>query len=208
MCGGYSITTDLKKVGEYFKAEPPASSFKPLARAAPSQVLPVILDTSPDKISLIRWGFQPAWKKSGQIINARKEGLTEKPTFKKPFAEQRCLILTDGFLEWQKTSGKSVPHRISLESQLPFALAGIWRFEKSDKAPDNNPEPRFVIITVKPNTTVAKIHDRMPALLLPEQKNAWLGAEATPNYLLNLLQPFPSKETILNRLAPKELALE
>src|SRR3990167_4994567 len=101
MCGGYSITTDLRKVGEFFKADPPSVAFMPLARTAPSQQLPVILDTSPNRITFATWGFKPTWKKSGLVINARNEGLTSKTMFAGSLRERRCLVLTDGFLEWQ-----------------------------------------------------------------------------------------------------------
>lgn len=105
MCGGYSITYDIKKVARHFDVQPPAEQVMPRSRVCPGEKLPIILDKVPEKVSLAQWGFATAWKKSGLIINARKDGLLTKPTFRNIFNTQGCMILVDGFLEWQKIGG-------------------------------------------------------------------------------------------------------
>lgn len=71
------------------------------------------------------------WNKKKTIINARKDSL-DKPTFKKSFHERRCLVLADGFYEWQKPDGTGPkrPFRFLLKTEMPFAFAGIWREDK------------------------------------------------------------------------------
>lgn len=195
MCGGYSITQDLDRMARHFGAQAPQVAFLPVARAAPSERLPVILDRSPKEVSFAVWGFKPGWKKTGLLINARKETILEKPTFRRPFLERRCLVLADGFLEWQKTDARSVPYCVRLESREPFAMAGIWEAPAAGQR-----VPRFVILTVPPNATVATIHDRMPAVLLPEQKDAWLARGAEPEMLLSLLKPLDADRTVMARM--------
>ena len=51
------------------------------------------------------WGLIPHWAKSASIgsrtINARAETVGEKPAFRDALRRRRCLVLADGFYEWQ-----------------------------------------------------------------------------------------------------------
>lgn len=161
-------------------------------------------------------------------INARAETIAAKPFYKDSFLHRRCLILADSFFEWAPaaaaskkpataalpgTAAKSpassgikshpakAPWRILLKTGEPFAFAGIW-----DEIPDHEGtiRPAFAIITVAANKDVSPIHDRMPAILLPEEEAVWLAAPQTPGVarspgispspaaLLNLLRPYPN----------------
>ena len=120
-----------------------------------------------------------------RLINARAETIAEKPVFRKSFETHRCLVLADGFFEWQKVPGGKVPYRLTLKDNRPFAFAGIWR-----QTPDESP-PGFAIVTTSPNSLVAAIHDRMPVILEPGSERTWLGA--TPTAALELLQPYPAE---------------
>src|SRR5215469_8758280 len=61
------------------------------------------------ELSLVRWGLVPAWAKDPRIgsrmINARAEGIADKPAFKRPLRSQRCLIPASAFFEWQGQPG-------------------------------------------------------------------------------------------------------
>ena len=52
----------------------------------------------------VTWGLIPNWAKDRKIgyklINARSEGLADKPSFRDAFKYQRCLIPADVFYEW------------------------------------------------------------------------------------------------------------
>ena len=70
----------------------------------------------------MRWGLIPFWAKDAKIgyrmINARGETVAEKPSFRTALRKRRCLILADGFYEWQKLGGKQKrPMRIVLKSR-------------------------------------------------------------------------------------------
>lgn len=153
-------------------------------------------------------------------INARAETIASKPFYKDSFLHRRCLILADSFFEWApaaastpakaaastpaKAASRSAktPYRILLKTGEPFAFAGIW-----DEIPDREGtiRPAFAIITIAANKDVSPIHDRMPAILLPEEEAAWLaptpGIASTPGIsektlgtpsLANLLHPYPN----------------
>src|SRR5438105_2252747 len=80
---------------------------------APSQTVLTIGRSKPEnppKFALLHWGFIPSWttdlSKAIRPINAKCETVNEGRMFKKAFNKQRCLVIADGFYEWQKT-GKS-----------------------------------------------------------------------------------------------------
>src|ERR671922_2758626 len=90
---------------------------QPRYNAAPSQALPVILNTKPHAIKWLVWGLKPAWVKKttqkGGIIHVRAETLRERPTFHEDLAKRRCLVLADSFYVWQKTAGRrKIPFRV------------------------------------------------------------------------------------------------
>ena len=188
MCGRYTITGGEKELEERFHAEFRYGKWTPRYNAAPSQDLPIITNEHPDEIVAGHWGFVPFWvkeaKPSDEIINARAETITEKPSFKQAVQKRRCLILADGFYEWKKSVPKKIPYRIILADSKPFAFAGIWELRKNAEGVE---EPHFAIITVEPNEVMAPIHNRMPAILGKDQEKEWLAGEA-PH--LDFLKPY------------------
>jgi putative SOS response-associated peptidase YedK len=192
MCGRYALKTDYQALARRFHAEPPPSvTAASRYNIAPTQDVPVIRNTNPHQIELAHWGIIPSWDKTGKktIINARKDSL-EKPTFKKSFYERRCLVLADTFYEWLSVPGQRIkrPFRFFLKSEEPFAFAGIWR-----EAGEGS-EPHCAIITTDANGIVGRVHDRMPAILLPEVEREWLYLDTTPEQALDLLRPYPESE--------------
>ncbi len=182
MCGRYALACEPEKVAVRLSVATPVK-FLPNTNAAPSQRLPVILNTSPNRMTLGTWGLEAPWKQ-GLIINARRESLETKRLFSDSFAKRRCLIPADAFYEWKKTGSRSIPHKFSLKDSNPFAFAGLW-----EGTPDN---ARFAIITVEPNDLVVKVHNRMPAIVRPGREKDWLAENFSAAKLLNQLTPFPA----------------
>lgn len=153
--------------------------FLPVYNAAPSMGLPVIANESPNEIVPYRWGLIPFWAKDEKIgykmINARRETLLEKPSFKTSARKKRCLVLADGYYEWQKLPDKKTkqPYRIQPTDQDLFAFAGIWD-EWHDKQ-TGEVVRSFSVITTQPPENIAHIHDRMPVILEADHQEAWLS---------------------------------
>ena len=189
MCGAYSLIADFDKLSKRFNAKPPRMVQPPRYNIRPSQPLATILNADPEQIVRAQWGIVPYWDKTGKklIINARADSL-EKPTFKRSFQERRCLILADSFYEWKNIPGQKgkVPYRFALQSEEPFAFAGIWQIE--------NQEPRAVIITTIPNKIVEDVHDRMPVILKREFESDWLNPDLDPFQALEMLRPYQHSE--------------
>jgi putative SOS response-associated peptidase YedK len=164
------------------------SEFGPQTNVPPGSNIPVII---PGSIILdtYKWGLIPHWAKESKIgfkmINARSETLTEKPSFRQSFANKRCLILTDGFFEWDASK---TPHYIQVKDEKIFALAGLW-----DEWHDPKTQKQIkscTIITCGPNSFMKPIHHRMPVILDPKDYQEWLDPNNHDTDVLSrLLKP-------------------
>lgn len=129
MCGRFGLSFAQGQIEQRFGATFDTTRFTPRYKAAPSQSSPVILNTAPQTIQFVAWGLRPSWlakvaTREG-IINVRAETLRERATFRRDFAERRCLVLADSFYECKKEGKRKIPFRIVLTSGEPFAFAGI-----------------------------------------------------------------------------------
>jgi putative SOS response-associated peptidase YedK len=126
----------------------------------------------------VRWGLIPSWVKDPRefslLINARIESVLDKPSFKNAIRRRRCLVPADGFYEWQKAASRKRPFVIRPRAGDPVAFAGIWE-TWADR--DGGEIGTMAIITCPANKTLAKVHDRMPAIVRPEHFDAWLDVE-------------------------------
>jgi len=196
MCGRFTfILPSRKKLQDQFAVTAIPENLASRYNAAPSQNLPVITNEQPKNIVLYRWGLVPHWAKDIKIgykmINARAETITEKPSFKNAFKKRRCLVLADGFYEWQKNKDGKIPHRIMLKDKSPFGFAGLWESWKDDQGKELR---SFTIITTESNALVKNFHDRMPVILSPEQKNDWLDFDLQQEKLIKMLKPYPENK--------------
>lgn len=198
MCGRYTQTSDPAKLTQRFHLGPSETEIARRYNIAPTHDAPVVANDDPTKLRLMRWGLIPAWSKDvaigNRMINARAETLAEKPSFRKPFERRRCLVLADGFYEWRKVDGArtKVPMRFVLKNREPFAFAGLWDVWHG---PDGSELASFTIITTEANELLRPVHDRMPAILRPEDEKQWLDPSLIdPVSLTPILQPYPTAE--------------
>jgi putative SOS response-associated peptidase YedK len=142
---------------------------------------------------LVRWGLIPSWVKDpasfSTLINARSESAAEKPSFRGAMRHRRCLVPTDGFYEWTGAAGSKTPHLIRRRGGGLFAMAGLWEHWQGA---DGSEIETMAILTVGANTTMTTIHDRMPAILLPDTFDRWLDCRSgTAEGAVELLRPAP-----------------
>lgn len=196
MCGRYTQTADLETLQRRFELSSKGVTLEPRYNLAPRQEAPIIVQENERVLRIMRWGLVPHWAKEDSIgyklINARAETITQKPSFKEPLKTRRCLVLADGFYEWQKTEKKNVkiPMRFVLKNGEPFALAGLWDLWQK---PDGDKLLSFTIITTNANDLVGRIHDRMPVILRKEDEDIWLDTNSKGiDKLVSLLKPYPS----------------
>jgi len=164
----------------------------PRYNIAPTQnVLTIVERASVREATVLQWGLIPAWSKEPKgIINARVETVAQKPSFNDSFEKRRCLILADGFYEWERSGNISQPYYFQMKDGEPFAFAGIWdRWKGADRSITS-----CAILTTNANDLLAKIHHRMPVILAPESYDQWLHEDVRTEHLKDLLVPFPASE--------------
>ena len=188
MCGRYSFILEDELIRDRFGITVRSAIYKARYNCAPTQKLAVISNENPGELSLYRWGLIPFWAKDpaigNKLINAKSETILEKPSFKNSFKSKRCLVLSDGFYEWKKDTGK-IPYRITRRDGSAFSMAGIW-----DKWINQDSEEihSFAILTTVPNSLMEKIHDRMPVILDRETEKKWIE-NISQEELVSLLKP-------------------
>lgn len=194
MCGRYTITLEPADFEVELGISDFPPDFAPRYNVAPTQQVVAVRDSEAKKAEWLKWGLIPYWAKDPSIgarmINARSETLREKPSFRQAFERRRCLILADGFYEWQKHEGRpSTPFYIQLKEGKPFAFAGLW--EKWQSAEEEIIS--CTIITCAANEMIKPVHDRMPVILDKTTAWNWLNP-ASPEELSGYLVPYPSED--------------
>jgi putative SOS response-associated peptidase YedK len=198
MCGRFTLTATPDQLADAFPQFVVPRQMTPKFNIAPAQPIAVVPNDGSHKVDFFTWGLVPPWAKdpasASRLINARAETLAEKPSFRSAYKRRRCLILADGFFEWQQIPGQrgKQPHYITLASRQPFAFAGLWEQWWND---NGSGIKSATIITTEPNEMMAQLHNRMPVILQPHAYARWLDpGERSPADLRDLLIPYPAAQ--------------
>jgi putative SOS response-associated peptidase YedK len=200
MCGRYSLATptgaDLRSrfaLGE-------SVELRRRFNVAPGDEVAVVTtdrEGSP-RGALLRWGLVPHWSKDTssayKMINARAETLAERPAYRDALRTHRCLVVADGFYEWQPREGRpKQPWWVTRADGAPFAFAGLWA---TWTGPDDVQLRTCTIVTTDANDALRDIHARMP-VILPGQdaEEAWIDHATPVGALPELLVPLPDDLT-------------
>ncbi|MEM6879313.1 MAG: SOS response-associated peptidase [Bacteroidota bacterium] len=199
MCGRYSIVIDedklRKQFGESLQLPFGQTALPKNYNVAPTQNGLVLTDEAPDRLSLFRWGLVPFWAKDlkigSRMINARSEGIADKPAFRQSIRKRRCLVIADSFYEWKRLGKDKQPYRIRPADDSLLVMAGIWEVWRGANKEEESTYT-YSIITGAPNSEMQPLHDRMPMLLQDEEKqSAWLDKGADLPVVQNLLKTPP-----------------
>ncbi|MHB1846447.1 MAG: SOS response-associated peptidase [Deltaproteobacteria bacterium] len=201
MCGRYTTPGDHERVVHRFRIDELRSPLQARYNVAPQLEVPVVVQQEGKRIlGNVRWGLIPhaarTEREGPHPINARAETVASRPMFQELFARRRCLVIADSFFEWMPDEGGKRPFRFQLRSREPFAMAGLW---DGWRPPGHGPDAPWLrsctVLTVAPNDLFAPLHDRMPAILRPQDEERWLDpATVDPARLLPLLCPYPASE--------------
>ncbi len=200
MCGRYTYysSADLIKEFDIIPENDPqtklALDVPDNYNVSPGNEMPVIVRGAQEhRIEFMVWGLVPAWSKEPhsalKLINARREGLFEKPLWKRLVNSKRCIVPARGFYEWKVVDGKKQPYYITPTKGDVFNFAGLWDEWKDGSG---NELLTYTIITTTPNKEMSSIHTRMPAILTKEQMDIWLSpTPLTQAQVDDLLSPPP-----------------
>lgn len=180
MCGRYTYYSSQDILQKFHLKKDPdlqlALEIPDNYNVSPGNHMPVIIRGEQEHLlEFMVWGLVPAWVKSPddamKLINARAEGLLEKPMWKRLIKSKRCVVPARGFYEWKTENGKKLPYYITPKNGEFFSFAGLWD-EWHDS--EGTVIQSYSIITTKPNKEMSEIHNRMPVILNQQQMDLWL----------------------------------
>lgn len=199
MCGRYAATATTAELVAEFDievVEQPAPP--PNHNVAPTDPVAIVVErigrgdgTVHRKLVQVRWGLVPSWSKDptagARMINARSETVSAKPAFRNAFAARRCLVPALGYYEW-RTTGETGPRGRPVKQPWfirpehgPLAMAGLYEFWR-DPRPAAQQDPWLAtctVITTRATDRLGHLHDRMPMIIAPENRAAWLDPTLT-----------------------------
>ena len=197
MCGRKTLTWDVRSIIEELAIEQweDLDHYTPSYNIAPTQFSPIIVQINDSRIvKAMKWGLIPSWSKDetmgAKLINARSETILEKPSFQNLVPCNRCVVISNGYYEWQHKGQNATKRPIYIYhprgSLLP--MAGLWSAWKSSTGEELL---TYTVITTTPKKNIAHIHTRMPVILNPEDLDTWLGCDQSPVHkAANLLVPY------------------
>lgn len=197
MCGRYAFFSPAEAVKRTFALDD-VPDLEPRYNISPTQSVPAVRagEEGTRAFAMLHWGLVPKWAKEraigNRMINARSESIAEKPSFRDAFRKRRCLVLADGWYEWQVTPDGKQPWFIRLKGSRPIAFAGLW--ERWKDPADGAPLESCTIVTTDASESIKKIHERMPVVLAEGDQDRWLDtAFSETDKLSELLRPYEPK---------------
>ncbi|KFP60368.1 UPF0361 protein C3orf37, partial [Cariama cristata] len=170
-------------------------------------------DSSERVLMDMRWGLVPSWFKKDDpskmqfnTSNCRSDTMLKKSSYKGALLKgKRCVVLADGFYEWQRTHGGTQPYFIYFPQTKDAVAEGKegdeewrgWRlltmagiFDCWEPPAGGEMLYTYTIITVDASKDVSFIH-HMPAILDGDEAiRKWLDfAEVPTQEAVKLIQP-------------------
>jgi len=163
MCGRARLSSDVSEIKLVFSIPPerPAPNFAASWNVAPTDSLPVVrydARAGERTLDVMRWGLVPFWAKDIKVgfsnINAKAEGIDQRPAFREAFQRRRCLVPLDNFYEWVRREvvcmivRRRHPAGPAVPSAVPYEVGRVG----------NNPSksPRTMYPAVTTDTETAR----------------------------------------------------
>jgi putative SOS response-associated peptidase YedK len=213
MCGRFTNRLTWREIVALYRLSVPATPERNVParyNICPTAMIDVVIERD-DKRELVpmRWGLIPSWwkktvREAPSTFNARAETIASKPTFRSAFKRSRCLIPASGYYEWQNTPTGKQPYYYTARDGSPLTFAGLWDEWKDIEA--GEPLKSCTMIVTNANELAAKIHNRMPVLLMPNEFEPWLSGQAGTEILNRapelMLQAWPVSRRVNSSRAP------
>jgi putative SOS response-associated peptidase YedK len=144
---------------------------------APTEIIAMVREESPRRLAQVRWWLTPHWAKQVDqkysMFNARAEGLGKSRAFAEPFRRHRGIVPVSSFIEWRTESGGKQPYVIAAPGEA-LSLAAVWdRWESDGEVIES-----CALVTVAAAPEFEKVHNRMPLLLVGEERDRWLDVDS------------------------------
>lgn len=191
MCGRYSQAYTYAEVFEFSQpltVEGGSQLIRKRYNIAPTTEVDIIVRIDGERIlKKARWGLIPAWWKKkanevGSTFNARVEKVSDSAMFRSAYVKRRCIIPASGFYEWTGDKKDRTPHYFTAADGQLLGFAGLWEAWTN---PETGQEViSCTIITRDADKWMSQYHDRMPAILLPRDFEAWLDGSGGKDLLM------------------------
>ncbi|HEU4753513.1 MAG TPA: SOS response-associated peptidase, partial [Armatimonadota bacterium] len=143
MCGRYGWYHTGAELVAYFgvhRVEEALDELELRYNIAPTDPMPVVREECGERVlERMRWGLVPFWaedlKVGASMINARCEGVAQKPAFRHALRQRRCLVPASGFYEWVRRPDGKQPLHIRRKDGAPLAFAGLWEEWRGPEGP-------------------------------------------------------------------------
>ena len=195
MCGRFTLKTPTATIKSLFP-DLEFPELNPRFNIAPTQSVVCVRQdqTGSKEVVTLRWGLVPFWAKDlkigAKMINARSETVASKPSFRNAFKKRRCVVLADGYFEWKKIEGAKQPFYMTTENEGAFCMAGLWE-SWTDKSSGEDVET-CTVLTTDSSESLSTIHDRMPVVIDPQDRELWLdNSNFDTTQLQALCRPAP-----------------
>lgn len=175
---GFAVPESLNEIDERF---------------LPSKFAPVVVKSNTElKLTGMRFSLIPSWSKEPKVKfathNARIETVLEKPTWRKPFESQHCVVPMTGFFE-SVYEGEKAGNIIQFHNSEKSILlaAGIFDHWVNPKNKQDN-FFSFSILTTEPTKYILENgHDRSPLFLSLADSKEWLHLTGDPKEQVQFL---------------------
>lgn len=180
VCGRYASSRDARDLVDAFEVDAePEQVLPPSWNVAPTDpVYGVLQRDGTRRLRVLRWGLVPSWSSSpkgaARMINARRETVASKPSFRAAYARRRCLVPADGYYEWQRDGARKQPWFLSSRDGAPLAMAGlyeVWSGGEGERL------WTCTVLTTEAADELGHIHDRTPLLVPRAEWSRWLDPE-------------------------------
>jgi putative SOS response-associated peptidase YedK len=212
MCGRYRLTRRRQlEIEQYYGGDEvnDLDIWERQFNIPPREMAPIVFESHGHRrLTAGLWSLMPPWAETldhaNQVstFNAKAETLTEKPTFRNAFLKGRCIVPAEAFYEWVGPKGRKQPLNIARRDGKFLSMAGLFSFWKP-KGAESRPIPTFTVVTTVPSRWMARIHNRMPALVPDDRITAWLDPTTEASALMEILKPCPEEFLEFYPVEPK-----
>ncbi|KAE8906433.1 hypothetical protein PF005_g10859 [Phytophthora fragariae] len=190
MCGRARCTLAREQVAEAAGVAPEefvdGSKYNPVENMGPGRYGPILLQRGGAKVGgeekmktrlqAMRWGLVPSFTKPNAkpdhflMFNARSENLQERPAFKRLLESKRCVVLCEGYYEWQQVDKREKQPYYFYRDDKPMKFAGLYDQWKSE---EGEVMGTYTILTTAVAPELKWLHTRMPVVLSDEGVDRW-----------------------------------
>lgn len=194
MCGRFTLHSNKQKLAAAIALALP-ETIEPDYNIGPGRE---VLSISEDKetgprATRMQWGLKTP---QNFHVNARIETVDTAPRFRESWQCHRCLVPANGFYEWYADGMTKQPYYIYPTDREISFLAGLWYPSAREEQPDT-----CILLTTEASPAIQGVHHRMPVILKPEVRAAWLRNQLSKKDAVQLANEMPfEKHTVSQRV--------